>query len=185
MSETAPEHPGISNAGSILTRKFAGIPAWVILLGAAGIAYLYFSHKNAAAQTQGLKTTGGGGTARTGKVVVQRGAVSINVRQVPRGGGDDDDMTDNDQPGHHPPPRKKHHSTSRPNPYDVPHGPRKITESQARYAISHNRPVYTKGGKNGWTKQSSTKSGDQYYVGGEVYDWLRDVGQIKGANQGA
>ena len=181
MSEPAPEvNPG---AGGILTRKFAGIPAWVILGGAALLAYFYFSHKSAAAQTQGLKTTGGGGSAKTGKVVVQKGAVSINVRQVPRGEGDEDDTDTNPQPGHHPPPRKKTHS--RPNPFDVPHSPRRITEGQARYAISHNRPVYTKGGKDGWTKQHSTKSGTQYWVGSEVYDWLRDVGQIKGANQGA
>lgn len=188
MSESAPEPPAIGSGNNPLTRKFAGIPGWVILAGVAVIAYWYFSHKSAASTAAGIKTTGGGGSASTGKTVVRKGAVTINVKQTPGdgGGGDDkDDDDDNPQPGHHPKPRKKKQSV---NPYDVPHDPRRVTSGQAEYAIKHNRPVYEKGGSHpyhGWTKVSRTSSGTQYWVGSEVYDWLRDAGQIKGANQGA
>lgn len=159
MSQSSPEpNPGVTSGGGILTRKFAGIPAWVIL-GAAGLlAYWYFSHQSStAAQTQGLKTTGGGGSAKTGKVVVQKGAVSINVRQTPNGD------EDNPQPGNHPPPRHKQQS--------VPKDLHAVTVNQAKeYREEVRDPeiyVKPKGGKT----QEIPEGGDIQYQAtrGQLY----------------
>jgi hypothetical protein len=66
-----------TEGGSFLTRKFAGIPAWVLLAGAAAIAYFLFMRNSGSTPTN--STSGGGGQVHTGKTVVQSGAVKINV----------------------------------------------------------------------------------------------------------
>jgi hypothetical protein len=66
-----------NEGGSFLTRKFAGIPAWVILAGVAALAYFLFMRNQG--QTPTNSTSGGGGSVHTGKTVVQSGAVKINV----------------------------------------------------------------------------------------------------------
>lgn len=87
-----------SSGGNFLTRKFAGIPGWIILGGVALLAYWYFSHQSTAATTTGLKTTGGGGTSRTGNTTLKKGAVTINVKQSP---GDDNDQPEPKPPHRH------------------------------------------------------------------------------------
>lgn len=67
-----------NEGGSILTRKFAGIPAWVILAGVAALAYFLFM-RNSSSTAPANSTSGGGGTVHTGKTTVEKGAVSINV----------------------------------------------------------------------------------------------------------
>lgn len=79
--------------GGFLQARIMGIPAWIILAGAAVLAYLYFSHQSSAASANRPTTTGGGGKVSTGKTVVQSGAVSINV-----GSGEDNDLS---VPGNH------------------------------------------------------------------------------------
>lgn len=96
MSEMPPEAG--PSGGNFLTRKYAGIPAWVILGGVAVLAYLYFSHKSSATSGGGATSTGGGGQATSGNTVVKKGAVTINVRQSPG--------QDNDQPSPNPPPKQ-------------------------------------------------------------------------------
>lgn len=104
MSQMATEQPQSNNP---LTRKFAGIPGWVILAGVAVIAYLYFKHQSggglfgsSGGTNAPLKTTGGGGSAKTGKIIVKPGAVQIRVSQTP----------DQDQPTPTPPDRDHTHS---------------------------------------------------------------------------
>jgi hypothetical protein len=74
--------PGVmmdNEGGSFLTRKFAGIPAWVILAGVAALAYFLFMRNSGSSTTPTNSTSGGGGSIRTGKTTVQSGAVKINV----------------------------------------------------------------------------------------------------------
>lgn len=181
----SPLMPSENEGVPLAQKKFGGIPLWLIVTaGVALVAYWYFQHQSGAS-TVPPTSTGGGGSAKTGKITVQKGAVSINVRQAGQGSSDDDD-TDNDQPKPktHPRVPTQH---KKPNAYDVPHAPQRITKGQAEYAIKHNRPVYVKSGKGdrGWTKVHNTGGDYTYYVGSEVYDWLRDAGQIKGGNVGA
>jgi hypothetical protein len=82
-----------SGGGSFLTRKFAGIPAWVILAGVAALAYFLFMRNQG--QTPTNSTSGGGGQVHTGKTVVQSGAVRINVS-----GGDGGDEPQPKPPPH-------------------------------------------------------------------------------------
>lgn len=74
MSEPMPEGEG--GGGSFLTRKFAGIPAIVWLLGATLLAYLYFRNKNGGSAS----SSGGGGTATTGDIAISPGTTTIDVR---------------------------------------------------------------------------------------------------------
>jgi hypothetical protein len=97
MSEPTVGAP--SSGGNFLTKKFAGIPGWVILAGVGVLAYLYFTHSSKSSTAAGSpKTTGGGGTSTSGKTVVKKGAVTINVKQSPQ--------DDNDQPSPTPPKKK-------------------------------------------------------------------------------
>lgn len=73
MSEPIPEGDG--GGGSFLTRKFAGVPAIVWLLGATLLAYLYFRNKSGGSAS----STGGGGTPTTGDISVTPGTTTINV----------------------------------------------------------------------------------------------------------
>ena len=91
-----------SGGENFLTKKYAGIPGWVILAGIGVLAYLYFTHSQKSSQAAGSpKTTGGGGTSTSGKTVVKKGAVTINVKQSP--------ADDNDQPEPKPPHRHGGH----------------------------------------------------------------------------
>lgn len=87
------------SGGNFLTKKYAGIPGWVILAGIGVLAYLYFQHQSSSQAAGSPKTTGGGGTSTSGKTVVKKGAVTINVKQSPE--------DDNDQPTPTPPTKKK------------------------------------------------------------------------------
>lgn len=85
--------------GGFLQKKILGMPAWVVLAGAALLAYWYFSkHGSAAANT----TTGGGGSVRTGNTKIESGALRINVSG---GTGGDEDKDKDKQPK---PPHKHH-----------------------------------------------------------------------------
>src|SRR5580704_3058239 len=68
-----------NEGGSFLTRKFAGIPAWVILAGVAALAYFLFMRNSGSSTAPANSTSGGGGQVHTGKTIVQSGAVKINV----------------------------------------------------------------------------------------------------------
>jgi hypothetical protein len=83
-----------NEGGSFLTRKFAGIPAWVIMAGVAALAYFLFM-RNSSSSTPTNSTSGGGGQVHTGKTVVQSGAVKINVS-----GGDGGDEKQPKPPPH-------------------------------------------------------------------------------------
>jgi len=68
------------------------VPVWVWIGGAALLAYMYFSRKSSSAQTPANKTTGGGGSIKTGNTIVKKGAVHVTVMQDGHG-------KDQDQPG--------------------------------------------------------------------------------------
>lgn len=79
MSETVPEGGGAPAAGGFMQKKFLGIPAWIWLVAAAVLAYMYFRNKGGA--TAGTATSSGGpGTATSGDTSI--GAYTAPVINV-------------------------------------------------------------------------------------------------------
>lgn len=67
---------------------FKRIPPLVWVGAAALLAYLYFSHQQSAqASTQGVKTSGGGGSIRTGNTRIAKDAIKIDVSMADDGQG--------------------------------------------------------------------------------------------------
>lgn len=75
MSEMAPEAGGGGGGGNFLTRKYAGIPGFVILIGVALLAYLFFRSRSGSASSP--NSTSGSGQQTTGDISV--GATSPNI----------------------------------------------------------------------------------------------------------
>lgn len=102
----APE-PEAQGEGNFLTRRIAGMPAFVWVGGAALLAYLLFFR---GARSSGNSSSGGGGTSTTGDVSFTPGTTSVTIT----GGGTANGPvatgttgTHNPQPKPVPPPRKK------------------------------------------------------------------------------
>lgn len=66
---------------------FRRIPPVVWIGLAAVVAYLYISRSSSSGSTSGIKTSGGGGSIRTGKTNIAKDAVRIDVMMDGQGGG--------------------------------------------------------------------------------------------------
>lgn len=71
----APE--GGSTGGNFLTKKFAGMPGWLILAGAALLAYLIFRSKSSS--TSGSSTTSGTAPQTTGDISIGPNTPNITI----------------------------------------------------------------------------------------------------------
>lgn len=126
MAEMAPEQGGEPGGGNFLTRRFGGIPGWLILAGAGVIAYLVFFRNKSSSGS--ASSSGGGGTSTTGDIQLQPGTETIDLsgtsspttsiaNPAPVEPEDNDvgqpsqTGTPNPQPTPSPPPRTKHHVT--------------------------------------------------------------------------
>lgn len=67
-----------NEGGGFMSMKFMGIPAIVWIGGAAILVYFLMKHNSQSSQPTN-RTSGGGGTVKTGKTVVRSGAVRIDV----------------------------------------------------------------------------------------------------------
>ena len=67
----------------MMQSRIFGLPTIVWVLGAAVLAYLYFSHRSS--QSAGSPSTpGGGGTATSGTTRIDKGAIQVTVTQNPQ-----------------------------------------------------------------------------------------------------
>lgn len=137
--------------------KPLGLPWFVWLGGAAVVAYFLF-FRNAGSQSAPT-TSGGGGSVSTGRTTLQKGAVTINVNQVPaskeggKGGGQPEPPTH----GRH---RHEH----------VPTGQRKhmeaITLEEAKRLYAEGGFVYAKDKQdNGYVRvRREPHKGEQFFT---------------------
>jgi len=103
MSEMPPEAGG----GGLMSKRFFGIPAPVLIIGVALLAYLYFRNKSSAGSSGSAPSTSG--TATTGNIGISPGTTTFNIKSQ---------YAQTQKTSHHgnPPPR---HRT--PNPQPAPH----------------------------------------------------------------
>ena len=99
---------------NFLTQKFAGIPAWVFLVGAAVVGYLFLRNSSSSSGAGGTSSagsaTGGAGdtSATSGDTTIDTGAVQVTVTQSPGGSQTSGGGSHKKPPGPKPPkPRKK------------------------------------------------------------------------------
>ena len=75
--------PEKDQGGGMMQSRIFGLPTIVWVLGAAVLAYLYFSHRSS--QSAGSPSTpGGGGTATSGTTRIDKGAIQVTVTQNPQ-----------------------------------------------------------------------------------------------------
>lgn len=100
MSEYAPEDQG-GGGGGFMSQRWFGIPAPLVIVGVALIAYFLFFRGSGGG---GTSTAGGPDTQTVGDTTIDTGAVQVSVNT---GSTNSNDTTlgDNDQPG--PPPVPK------------------------------------------------------------------------------
>lgn len=79
MSDMAPEPATGGGGGNPLTKKFGGIPGYVILGGALIIGYLFLRGKSSSSSAS-PSSSGGGGTSTTGNITINPATTSINVQ---------------------------------------------------------------------------------------------------------
>jgi hypothetical protein len=84
MSEPMPESGG---AGNILTRKFAGVPGYIWLIGAAVVVYFFFRNSSANSSGQTASDQGAtgdnSGTSDTGDSTVNPPDINVTVNPQP------------------------------------------------------------------------------------------------------
>lgn len=101
MSEMGAEAPP-EGGGSFLTRRVAGMPAWVLIVVVAGGAYLLFFRNKGTNAT----SSGGGGTSTTGNIDFTPGTTTVNITGGAASAGGSSNGTPNPQPKPKPPPKK-------------------------------------------------------------------------------
>lgn len=77
MSEPPPEQT--PEGQNFFTRKFAGIPGWVFLVGGGLVAYFLFFRNSSSSSGTGASSSGGGGTSTTGDIQLQPGTETIDL----------------------------------------------------------------------------------------------------------
>lgn len=132
-----------TEGGGFLTQRFFGIPAWVFLLGAAALAYWYFSRQGGIGGGGASSSAGSNDTLTSGNTTVDTGAVQVTVN------------TGNTQPG--PPSRGKTTTVTVPDVVGKPYPSAAQTIRQAGL-----KPVKQKGFKG------NTVEGERPYRGAKV-----------------
>jgi LysM repeat protein len=69
-----------ASQGNFLTRKYAGIPGFVWMAGAAVLAYFLFFRNSSSSSGTGASSSGGGGTSTTGDITLTPGTETLDVQ---------------------------------------------------------------------------------------------------------